>query len=142
MNPSWLGWALLSALFAAATAILSKLALRTVPPDAGQLVRTAVTLAVVAVVVGASGQWHAVTQLAGRTWLWLALAGVATAASWICYYRALAVGEASRVAAVDKLSVVMVAVIAALALGERLSALGWFGVALATVGVLLVSLSR
>lgn len=139
---NWLTWALMSAAFAAATAILSKIGLRGVRPDAAQLVRTAITLAVVAAVVIGSGEWRGVSQFTRHTWLWLSLAGVATAASWLCYYRALSTGDATRVAVVDKLSVAMVAAVAATALGERLTPLGWLGVAFACVGAGLVSLGR
>jgi bacterial/archaeal transporter family protein len=121
---NWITWALLSATFAAATAIFSKTGLRGIHPDAAQFVRTAVTLAVIAAVVITSGQWRGVGQFSGRTWIWLAIAGFATAASWICYYRALSVGDASRVAVVDKLSVAMIAVVATAGLGERLTPLG------------------
>lgn len=139
---NWLSWALLSAAFAAATTILSKIGLRGANPDAAQLVRTAITLVIVAVVVAGSGEWRNIGQFTSRTWLWLALAGVATAASWICYYRALALGDATRVAVVDKLSVAMIAVVAASALGERLNSLGWLGVVLACAGAGLISLGR
>lgn len=139
---NWLTWALMSAAFAAATAILSKIGLRGVQPDAAQLVRTAITLAVVAAVVIGSGEWRSVSQFTRQTWLWLALAGVATAASWICYYRALSTGDATRVAVVDKLSVVMIAVVATAGLGERLTPIGWLGVMLACAGAGLISLAR
>lgn len=142
MTNSWLFWALLSAAFAAATALLSKAGLRNVDPDAAQLVRTAIVLAATAALVITGGSLRSVTQFTGRTWLFLTLAGLATTASWVCYFRALAVGEASRVAAVDKLSVALVAVLAAILLSERLGPLGWLGVALATAGAVLISFSR
>lgn len=142
MRDQWLVWAVLSAVFAAATALLSKVALRGVDADAAQLVRTAVVLAAMAALAAMSGAWRGVREFNGRTWVCLVLAGGATAASWICYFRALAAGEASRVAAIDKLSVVIVAVVAALALGERLGSWGWFGVVLAIAGVMLISLAR
>jgi len=138
----WLYWALLSAVFAAATAVLSKLGLRGVNPDAAQLVRTGVAFAAIGVLAASWGQWRGMAQFSRGTWMFLVLAGVGTAASWACYFRALAVGDVGRVAAVDKLSVPLAAAVAAIALGERLSAQGWIGVALATVGVAMVSLSK
>ena len=128
--------------FAAATALLSKAGLRGLDPDAAQFVRTAVVLAAMTALVAAGGAWRQMASFGGRAWALLILAGLATAASWACYYRALAVGAASRVAAVDKLSVVMVAVVAALALGERLGLVGWLGVGLASAGAVLVSLAK
>ena len=142
MAEHWFFWALLSAAFAAATALLSKYGLRGVDPDAAQLIRTAVVLAATALLVGATGRWRAVEQFPGRTWFFLAMAGLATAASWICYFRALSVGEASRVAAVDKLSVPLVAIGAAVLLSERLGLLGWLGLLLVVIGAMLVSFAR
>jgi transporter family protein len=133
---------MLSAGFAAATALLSKVGLREVDPDVAQVIRTAVVLVAVTGLVAVSGRWRDAARLTGVTWVCLTLAGLTTAASWVCYFRALAVGDASRVAAVDKLSVVMIAAAAALLLGERLGALGWLGVALAVVGIMLVSASK
>jgi transporter family protein len=135
MGGPWLVWALLAAAFAATTAILSKVGLRGVEPDAAQVVRTAVVLAAVTCLAAASGRWRGIASFTASTWTYLTLAGVATAASWVCYFRALSTSEASRVAAVDKLSVPLVAVIGALALGERLGVQGWIGVALATRGL-------
>ena len=112
--------------------MLSKIGLRGTDPDVGQFVRTLVVLAAVAALIATTGRVHDLGRLSARTWMFLGLAGLATAASWICYFRALAVGDASRVAAVDKLSVPLVAVIAALAIGEQLGVLGWLGVALAS----------
>ncbi len=142
MANSWLVWALVSAALAAATAILSKVGLRGVDPEGAQVVRTAVVFGAVTILAAASGGWRGIASFTATTWTYLALAGVATAASWVCYFHALAASEASRVAAVDKLSVPLVAVIGALALGERLGVQGWIGVALATIGVVLVSLSK
>jgi transporter family protein len=138
----WLYWALLSAGFAAATAVLSKLGLRGVNPDAAQLVRTAVAFAAIVVLAASWGHWRGVMHFSRGTWMFLALAGLGTAASWACYYRALAVGDVGRVAAVDKLSVPLAAAVAAIALSERLGVQGWIGVGLATLGVALVSWGR
>jgi transporter family protein len=138
----WLTWALLSAVFAAATAVLSKTGLRGVDADAAQAVRTAVVLLAVLALIATSGGWRAIPQFTVQTWLLLVLAGLATAASWVCYFRALAAGPASRVAAIDKLSVPLVAIFAALFLAERLGFQGWLGVMLMAAGAVLVTLAK
>jgi transporter family protein len=135
---SWLFWALLSATFAALVSIFAKLSLQKIDPDLAQFLRTAVVLFGVAVPVALSGKWSGAAHWSGRTWLFLVLSGLATSASWICYFRALDVGDATRVAAIDKLSVAMVAIAAALFLQERLGLLGWCGVALVTVGLIMI----
>jgi len=86
-----------------------------------------------------TGQWQPVGSVSGRTYLFLVLSGLATGGSWICYFRALKLGEASRVAPVDKLSVVLVAVFGVAFLGERLSPPNWLGVALIAAGAVLVA---
>ena len=110
-----------------------------VNPDLATLVRTGVILALAAILVMATGQWQPPGSIPGRTLLFLVLSGLATGASWLCYFRALKIGDASRVAPIDKLSVVMVAVIAAIFLGERLSATNWLGVVLIAAGAILVA---
>lgn len=142
MTENWLAWALLAAAFAALTAVLSKLGLRNVDPDAAQLVRTAVVVLTLAAVMAAAGKVKGFGNFTRQNWTYLALAGLATAASWACYFRALKFGDAARVAAVDKLSVVMVAIFALIVLGERLGPAGWTGVALAGLGAVLLSLGR
>lgn len=137
---SWQVWALLSAAFAALTAVFAKVGVAEVGSDYATFVRTVVILAVVTLLVAASGEWQPPGTVPTRTWVFLVLSGLATGASWVCYFRALKLGEAARVAPVDKLSVVMVAVFGALFLGERLSLTGWIGVALITLGAGLVAL--
>jgi len=90
-------------------------------------------------IVSATGQWQAPAAISGRTWLFLVLSGLATGASWLCYFRALKLGDAARVAPIDKLSVVLVAVFGVMFLGERLSGVNWLGVALIALGALLVA---
>jgi transporter family protein len=136
---SWLFWALLSAAFAAMTAILAKVGVASVNPDFATFVRTLVIVVVLAGIVAATGQWQPLMSVPGRTYGFLALSGLATGASWLCYFRALKLGEASRVAPVDKLSVVLVAVFGAMLLGERLAAVNWIGVALIAAGAVLVA---
>ncbi|MBS1164067.1 MAG: transporter [Proteobacteria bacterium] len=135
----WQIWALLSAVFAAATAILAKVGVEAIGSDLATLIRTAVVLALAALVVAAGDGFGQIASVPGRTWLFLVLSGFATGASWLCYFRALKLGDAARVAPVDKLSVVMVAIFAGLFLGERLSPQGTAGVVLITAGAVLVA---
>ena len=140
MLNSWLFWAALSAVFAALMSIFAKLSLQKIDPDAAQFLRTTIVLAIMAVMVAPNGKWNEIPHWSGRTWLLLTLSAVATAASWLCYFRALDVGEATRVAAVDKMSVAIVAVAAAVFLSERVGMLGWCGVILVSVGLVMLSL--
>lgn len=134
----WFVWALLSAVFAAFTAIFAKLGLRDVDSDLATLIRTGIILMVLAGFVIAKGKWSNPFILPGKTWLFLVLSGLATGASWVCYFRALKIGEASKVAPVDKLSLLLVAVFAFLFLGERPSPGHWLGIALVGFGVLVL----
>lgn len=138
----WYVWALLAAAFAALTAIFGKVGVQDLNPDYATLVRTAVILVVVAALVVTTGAWQSPATVPARSWLFLVLSGLATGASWLAYYRALKVGQASQVAPVDKLSVAMVAVFAVLFLGEKLTLKNWLGVALVVAGVLLVAAKR
>jgi bacterial/archaeal transporter family protein len=139
LGSPWILWALLSAGFAALTAVFAKVGVEHINPDAATLIRTIVILVVLAALVGGSGEFRSVADASGRTYTFLVLSGLATGASWLCYFRALSLGDASRVAPLDKLSVVLVAVFGALFLGERLSALNWLGVALIAAGAWLIS---
>ena len=139
---NWFLWAALSAVFAALTAILAKLGLAGIDSDMATLVRTVVIFAVLLVFVNATGKWTNPLQLSPRTWLFLGLSGLATGASWVCYFRALKVGDASRVAPVDKLSVVLVVLFAVMFLGERPSGREWAGVAMIAGGVLMLAIKR
>jgi bacterial/archaeal transporter family protein len=137
---SWVFWALLSAGFAALTAIFAKLGIRGVDSDFATLVRTGVVIVLLAALVAVTGKWTNPFSLGGRTWLFLGLSGLATGASWVCYFRALQLGEASKVAPIDKLSLVLVAVFAFVFLGERPSVRDWAGIALIAGGALLLAL--
>ena len=136
---NWFLWAALSAVFAALTAILAKLGLAGVDSDMATLVRTVVIFAVLLVFVNATGKWTNPLQLSPRTWLFLVLSGLATGASWVCYFRALKVGDASRVAPVDKLSVVMAMGFGALFLHERLTAREGIGGFFIAAGALILA---
>jgi bacterial/archaeal transporter family protein len=135
----WLIWALLSAAFAALTAIFAKIGVANVNSDFATLIRTVVIVAVLAAIVSATGQRQPLSSISPRTYLFLTLSALATGASWVCYFRALKLGEAGRVAPIDKLSTVLVAIFGAAFLGERLSAPNWFGVVLIGCGALLVA---
>jgi transporter family protein len=139
---AWLGWALLSAVFAALTAVLAKAGLTGLHPDLATFLRTVVILALLALMVTVGGNWQDPRALPARSVLLLVLSGLATGASWACYFRALQAGDAARVAPVDKLSVVLVALFAAAFLGERPTAWEWAGIALVGAGVVLVALGR
>lgn len=140
MLSSWQFWALLSAVFAALTALFAKVGVEAIPADLATFIRTLIIAGVLALILAASGQFQSPASISGRTYLFLLLSGLATGASWLCYFRALKLGDASRVAPVDKLSIVLVAVFAAIFLGEKLSAVNWLGVGLCTVGIVLVAL--
>ncbi len=101
--------------------------------------RTIVILAAAGAMLYITGNWQSPSGVAPRTWLFLVLSGLATGASWICYFRALKIGDAARVAPIDKLSVVMVAVFAVAFLGERLSLPNWLGIAFIGAGAVLVA---
>ena len=136
---SWQFWAVLSAAFAALTAIFAKVGVENVNSDFATLVRTVVILLVLAGIVAGSGQWQPLGSVAGRTYLFLGLSGLATGASWLCYFRALQLGDAALVAPIDKLSVVLVALFGVGFLGERLSGLNWLGIAFIGGGAILVA---
>ncbi|PTV94857.1 transporter family protein [Rhodobacter aestuarii] len=137
---SWLFWALLSAVFAALTAVFAKAGVAQVDSDLATWLRTLVVAVVLGALVALAGKLRGLTEIPGRAALFLILSGLATGASWLCYFRALSLGDAARVAPVDKLSVVLVAVFAATFLGEMLSPLAWAGVALIGLGAALVAL--
>ncbi|WP_296017033.1 EamA family transporter [uncultured Agrobacterium sp.] len=136
---SWQFWALLSAGFAALTAIFARIGIENVNSDFATFIRTIVILLAAALMVYITGNWQSPATVTSRTWLFLILSGLATGASWICYFRALKIGDAARVAPIDKLSVVFVAVFAVLFLGERLSLPNWLGVILIACGAVLVA---
>lgn len=136
---SWQFWALLSAAFAALTAIFAKVGIENINSDFATYIRTVIILAVLGAILLASGQFQSPSTISAKTWLFLGLSGLATGASWLCYFRALKIGNAAQVAPIDKLSVVLVAVFGAIFLGERLSGANWLGVALIAAGAVLVA---
>jgi transporter family protein len=136
---SWQFWALASAAFAALTAIFAKVGVENVNADFATFIRTIVILATLALILLATGQYQAPGSISGRTYMFLMLSGLATGGSWICYFRALKIGNAAQVAPIDKLSVVLVAIFGVMFLGERLNGANWAGVLLIVAGAVLVA---
>jgi transporter family protein len=136
---AWPFWAILSAAFAALTAIFAKIGIENVNSDFATFIRTIVILFAAALMVVVTGNWQSPSSVSTKTWVFLVLSGCATGASWICYFRALKLGDAARVAPIDKLSVVFVAIFAVLFLGEKLSLPNWLGVILIACGAVLVA---
>ncbi len=139
MAVDWRIWALGSALFAALTAILAKLGVAGVDPNLATAVRTAVVLVFAWGLAWITGGLRGLPALSARTWGFLGLSGLATGMSWVCYFRALQLGDASRVAPVDKLSVVFAIALAVVLLGERLTWHQWLGGALITAGAVVIA---
>lgn len=118
---NWIHWSLLSAFFAGVTAILAKIGVTGVDSNLATAVRTAVILVFAWAIVFATAKPAAMWDFSSRTWLFLTLSGIATGLSWLCYFRALQLGDASQVAPVDKLGVVFVLILAAVFLKEKLT---------------------
>jgi len=139
---SWLVWALLSAAFAALTAIFAKIGVEDLNPDLATLIRTVIVLVTLALILFATGQFSQAGPISTKSWIFLFLSGFGTGASWICYFRALKLGPATLVAPIDKLSVVLVALFGVVFLGERPSLNGWLGIALIATGAVLIAFKR
>lgn len=137
---SWLTWALLSALFAAATAILAKLGVENIDSNFATAIRTTVVVVFTWLIAYAARQPGTFNAPSNRTWLYLTLSGLATGLSWLCYFRALQLGPASRVAPIDKLSVALVILFGMLFLGERLTWGKALGGTLIVAGAIFVAL--
>ncbi len=138
---TWIGWALLSAAFAAATALLAKVGVAHVDSNLAMAIRTSVVVVFAWGIALALGKQGEIRSLDRRTLLFLALSGLATGLSWICYFRALQLGPASRVAPLDKLSVPLVMVFAWLLLGEKMNATAVAGGLLITAGAIVMVMS-
>jgi transporter family protein len=139
MAQSWLFWALLAAAFAALTAIFGKVGVAGVNADLATLIRTVVILIVITIIVVSTGQWQPLASISSKTWIFLCLSGLATGASWLAYYRALKLGDASRVAPVDKLSIVLVAIFGIVFLGEKLDPVHWLAVGMIASGAIMLA---
>jgi transporter family protein len=136
---SWLVWSLLAALFAGLTAVLAKAGVRGIDSNLATAIRTSVIAVFVWAVAAVTARPWALATLPGRAWLFLALSGIAAGLSWICYFRALQLGEASRVAPVDKLSVIFVILLAAAFLKEQITWHHWIGGGLILAGALVLA---
>jgi transporter family protein len=136
---AWQTWAILSAAFAALTAIFAKIGIENVNSDFATFVRTIVILCALGAILVGTSQWQSPASVSGRSYAFLVLSGLATGASWICYFRALKLGDAAKVAPVDKMSVVLVAIFGVVFLGERMSIPNWTGIGLIAVGAVLVA---
>jgi bacterial/archaeal transporter family protein len=139
---SWQVWALLSAVFAALTAIFAKVGVEDINADLATLIRTVIVLITLALILFATGKFSEAGPISEKSWLFLLLSGLGTGASWICYFRALKLGPATLVAPIDKLSVVLVALFGVVFLGERPSWNGWLGIALIAAGAVLIAVKR
>jgi transporter family protein len=136
----WQFWAVLSAVFAALTAIFAKIGVENVNSDFATFIRTIVILGCLAAFLFATGQFQSPGSISNRTYVFLVLSGFATGASWVCYFRALKLGNAAQVAPIDKLSVVLVAIFAVMFLGERPSLPSWLGIFLIAAGAVLIAI--
>jgi transporter family protein len=139
LTSSWQLWAVLSAIFAALTAIFAKVGVEGINSDLATLIRTVIVLITLSLILFATGQFSNPGPIAPRSWLFLLLSGLGTGASWLCYFRALKLGPATLVAPIDKLSVVLVALFGVTFLGERPSWNGWVGIALIAAGAVLIA---
>jgi transporter family protein len=136
---SWQLWAVLSAIFAALTAIFAKVGVEGINSDLATLIRTVIVLITLSLILFATGQFSHPGPVSTKSWLFLLLSGLGTGASWLCYFRALKLGPATLVAPIDKLSVVLVALFGVVFLGERPSWNGWLGIALIACGAVLIA---
>lgn len=142
MSNQWLYWALASAVFASLTAIFAKVGLQGVDSDFATFIRTVVIILALILFLTYTSKWQPLSSLSSKNWLFLVLSGLATGASWLAYFKALQMGNASQVAPIDKFSLVLVAIFAVIFLGERPSNQDWLGIGLVTAGVLTLALKR
>jgi bacterial/archaeal transporter family protein len=146
MNPetlsSWQVWAVLSAVFAALTAIFAKVGVEGINPDLATFIRTVIVLISFSLILFLTGQFSHPGPIPAKSGVFLLLSGLGTGASWLCYFRALKLGPATLVAPIDKLSVVLVALFGVVFLGERPSLYGWLGIALIAAGAVIIVVKR
>ena len=140
LQSSWQFWAILAAIFASLTAIFAKVGVKDVNSDFGTFIRVIVVMAALAVVLRVTGHWQRPSSVSARTYLFLALSGLSTGASWLCYFRALKLGEAAKVVPIEKLTIVFVAVFGVVFLHERLTAMGWLGLAMVGMGAVVIAI--
>jgi transporter family protein len=137
---SWQAWAVLSAVFAALTAIFAKVGVEGINSDLATFIRTVIVLISLSLILFATGQFSQPGPISTKSGVFLLLSGLGTGASWLCYFRALKLGPATLVAPIDKLSVVLVALFGVAFLGERPSLYGWLGIALISAGAVLIAI--
>jgi transporter family protein len=140
LHNSWQFWALLAAIFAALTAIFAKVGVEGLNSDFATFIRTVVILVTLGGILVVTGELQSVRTVSAKSLVFLVLSGLATGASWVCYFRALKIGNASQVAPIDKLSVVFVAIFGVLFLSEKLSLGNWVGICFIAIGALLVAI--
>lgn len=136
----WFVLALLSAVFAALTSILAKIGIDGVNSNLATAIRTVVVVAMAWLMVFMTGAQGGISEISRKSWLFLILSGLATGASWLCYYKALQIGEASKVVPIDKLSVVITLILAFVFLNEKITVKSGIGCALIGAGTLLMVL--
>ena len=137
---SWIFWAALSAVFAALTTIFAKVGIQNVDSDIATFIRTAFVFLLLALFVYFQGKFSTSLAITKNSWVFLGLSGLATCASWICFYRALQKGNASKVIVIDKFSIVLVAIFAVIFLGEKTLLKDWIGITLVTTGLILIAI--
>ena len=142
MSNHWLYWALASAVFASLTAIFAKIGLQGVNSDFATFIRTLVIILALILFLTYTNKWQPLSSLSGKNWLFLILSGLATGLSWLAYFKALQMGNASQVAPIDKFSLVLVTIFAVIFLGERPSGQDWVGIGLVAAGVLTLAFKR
>ena len=140
--PIWFYWAAASAVFAALTAIFAKLGLQGINSDFATFIRTIVIMVALVAFLSYTKKWQPLSSLTGKNWLFLILSGLATGASWVAYFKALQLGNASQVAPIDKFSLVLVTIFAVIFLGERPNSQEWLGSGLVAAGVLVLAFKR
>jgi len=136
----WLTWALLSALFAGLTAVLAKVGVSTINSNLATAIRTTIILVFTWAIAIGTGGTSGLTEVSRQSWIFLVLSGVATGLSWLCYFRALQIGQVAKVAPIDKLSVVAAMLLSIAFLGERLNVRGAIGAALIVSGAVVLAL--
>ncbi|WP_277073782.1 EamA family transporter [Simonsiella muelleri] len=140
--PIWFYWAAASAVFAALTAIFAKVGLQGINSDFATFIRTIVIMMALVAFLSYTKKWQPLSSLTGKNWLFLILSGLATGASWVAYFKALQLGNASQVAPIDKFSLVLVTIFAVIFLGERPNSQEWLGIGLVAAGVLVLAFKR
>ena len=140
LQSSWQFWAILAALIASLPAIFAKVGVKHVNSDFATFIRVIVVVAALAVVLRVTGHWQAPSSVSPRAYMFLVLSGLSTGASWLCYFRALKLGEAAKVVPIEKLTIVFVAVFGVVFLHERLSAMGWLGLAMVGTGAVVIAI--